>query len=119
MHEFPYYLHEFLAFFENGLREGFAHVNGALGLIIALVGAYMLHHWKRLWAVALGATLIHLIAEVMIPVLANQTRFALPNDLLQMSYWRTAAALYLGYLVVIMVFFVIKKTVLPKAAAAH
>jgi hypothetical protein len=119
MHELPYYLHEFVAFFQNGLRDGFAHVNGALGIIIALVAAYMLHSWRRLWAVALGATLVHLIAEIMIPVLANQTRFALPDDLLQMSYWRTATALYLGYLLVIAVFFVIKKSLLPRAAPAH
>ncbi len=119
MHDFPYYLHEVTDFFQNGLRDGFANVNGALGIIIALVAAYMLHSWKRLWALALGATLVHLIAEIMIPVLANKARFALPSDLLQMSYWRTAAALYLGYLLVIAVFFFIKKNVLPKAAPAH
>jgi hypothetical protein len=118
MHNLPYYLREALAFFENGLRDGFAHVNGALGLIVALVGAYTLNSWKRLWAVALAATLVHLVAEVMIPVLANQTRFALPSDLLSMTYWRTALALYLGYLLVIALFFVVKKNVLPKAAKA-
>ncbi len=119
MHDTTHYLHEILAFFDRGLADGFANVNGALGIIIALVAAYMLHSWKRLWAVALGATLVHLVAEVMIPVLANQARFALPPDLLHMSYWRTAAALYLGYFLVIALFFVLKKTVLPKAASAH
>lgn len=119
MHDLPYYLHELLGFFENGLRDGFSHVNGALGIIIALVAAYMLHSWKRLWAIALGATVVHLISEIMIPVLANQARFGLPADLLELSYWRTAAALYLGYLIVIAVFFFIKKNVLPKAAPAH
>ncbi len=119
MNQFSYYANEILYFFRDGLHEGFAHVNGALGLIIALVAAYMLASWKRIWAMALGATLTHLIAEVMIPVLANQTRFALPENLLDWSYWRTAIALYLGYLIVIAVFFFVKKNVLPKGAGAH
>jgi len=52
------YLHDILYFFKDGFREGFAHVNGALGLLIALYGAYQLSEWKRIWAVALGATLV-------------------------------------------------------------
>lgn len=121
MNQFTYYANEFLYFFRDGLREGFANVNGALGLIIALVAAYMMAHWKRIWAITLGATLAHLLAEVLIPVLDNRARFELPPNLLEWSYWRTAIALYLGYLVVISVFFFIKKNVLPKGAnaAAH
>jgi len=94
-------------------------VNDALGLIIALVAAYVLSSWKRLWAVALGATLAHLVAEVMIPVLANQSRFALPANMTELSYWKTALALYLGYLLVIAIFYIIKTKVLPSGAHAH
>lgn len=119
MHEVVHYLNVILAFFVGGLREGFANVNGALGIIIALVAAYMLASWKRLWAIALGATVVHLIAEIMIPVLANRAQFALPSNLLQLAYWKTAVALYLGYLIVIAVFFFIKKNVMPKSAPAH
>jgi uncharacterized protein YacL len=119
MPEVVHYLNVILAFFENGLRDGFANVNGALGIIIALVAAYMLASWKRIWAMALGATIVHLIAEIMIPVLANRAQFALPPDLLHLSYWKTAVALYLGYLIVIAVFFFIKRNVLPRSAPAH
>lgn len=113
------YLHEILYFFRDGFRDGFAHVNGALGLIIAVFAAYQLSDWKRLWAAALGATVLHLVAVVMIPVLANERSFQLPPDLLELSYWKTAAALFLGYLVVVGVFFAIKKNLLPKGGAAH
>lgn len=119
MHEITHYLYEFLAFFENGVRDGFAHINAALGLIIALVAAYGLSHWKKLWAAALGATAAHLVAVVMIPVLANEASFRLPPNLLTLAYWKTAAALYLGYFLVIGVFYLVKKNVLPKAAVAH
>jgi hypothetical protein len=119
MDQVSYYLHEFLRFFVGGMREGFADVNVALGILIALVAAYMLPSWRRLWAVALGATVVHLLAEVLIPVLANQSRFALPHNMTELSYWRTALALYLGYLLVIAVFFFLKRNVLPRGAHAH
>jgi len=119
MHDFQYYLNEIIDFLRTGFRDGFAHVNAILGLIIALVAAYLLPSWKRLWAVALGATVVHLIAEVMLPVLANHETFRLPPDMLEMSYWRDAIALYLGYLVVIAIFFFIKKRVLPGGGGGH
>ncbi len=78
------YLHDILDFFRDGFRDGFAHVNGALGLIIAVFAAYMMTEWKRIWAVALGATVAHLISVIMIPVLANERSFQLfPRVLLR------------------------------------
>jgi hypothetical protein len=115
------YLHDILYFFKDRFREGFAHVNGALGLLIALYAAYQLSEWKRIWAVALGATLAHLVAVIILPVLVNEGSFRLPPDLLELSYWKTAAALYLGYLIAIAVFFALKTSFLAKggASAAH
>ena len=115
------YLHDILYFFKDGFREGFAHVNGALGLLIALYAAYQLTEWRRIWAVALGATLAHLIAVVVLPVLVNEGSFRLPPDLLELSYWKTAAALFLGYLIAIAVFFALKVNFLSRGAssAAH
>jgi len=119
MHEIMIYLSDFLRFFETGVRDGFTHINAALGLIIAMVAAYRLAHWKRLWAAALGATITQLVAVVVIPVLANEASFRLPPNLLTLHYWRTAAALYLGYLLVIALFYGLKKSVLPRVAASH
>jgi hypothetical protein len=116
------YLHEIVSFIVSGLREGFAHINAALGLIIAAVFAYGLNDFrKKIWAAALGATLLHLFALVMLPVLANNASFRLPSNLLESSYWRVAVALYFGYLVVITVFYFIKKQFLGsgKPAKAH
>jgi prepilin signal peptidase PulO-like enzyme (type II secretory pathway) len=113
------YLHDVINFFRDGFRDGFAHVNGALGLIIAVFAAYQLTSWKRLWAAALGATILHLVAVVVLPVLVNEGNFRLPADLLEISYWKTAAALFLGYFVVVAVFFAIKTRLLPRGGAAH
>jgi len=113
------YLHDILDFFRDGFRDGFAHVNGALGLIIAVFAAYLMTEWRRIWAAALGAAVAHLISVVMIPVLANERGFQLPPDLLEVSYWKTAAALFLGYLVVIAVFFFVKTRLLPGESRAE
>jgi hypothetical protein len=42
---------------------------------------------------ALRATVVHLIAEVMLPVIVNRSRFELPPNPIDISYWRAAAAL--------------------------
>lgn len=114
MHDLPYYFHVIVDFFRDGLHQGFDHVNAVLGLIIALIAAFIMPAWRRIWAITLGATIIHLIAEVMLPVLAHHESFRLPPDLLEWSYWRAAIALYMGYLVAIAVFFFIKKMIMPR-----
>ncbi|MEI9888141.1 MAG: hypothetical protein WDN08_16925 [Rhizomicrobium sp.] len=100
------------------LREGFNNVNAVEGLVIALVAAIIAPAWDRIWAVALGATLVHLIADVLIPVIANHASFHLPQ-IMEYEYWRTALSLYVGYLIVISVLMFIKRMFLAPAAHAH
>jgi len=121
MHEVVTFLHELLNFIVDGLRAGFAHINAALGLLIAAFFAYSLSDLKRIWVTALGATLVHLVALVMLPVLANNASFRLPSNLLTMSYVDMAVSLWFGYLVVIALFYFVKKQFLssPRAAKAH
>jgi hypothetical protein len=88
------------------------------GLIIALVAAIIVPAWDRLWTVALGATLVHLIADVLIPVVAHKSSFHLPQ-MMQLTYWRTALSLYVGYLIVIGVLLFIKRMFLTQRAEAH
>ena len=115
------FLHELANFLVGGLREGFAHINAALGLLIAAFFAFSLNDLKRIWVTALGATFVHLVALVMLPVLANNASFRLPPDLISTSYLKMAIALYIGYLVVIALFYFLKKQFLgsPRAAKAH
>ncbi|HWU25290.1 MAG TPA: hypothetical protein VN154_02695 [Rhizomicrobium sp.] len=121
MHDVMHYIHVIINFFIIGFREGFARVNAALGIIIALFAAYLMPAWNRVWAIVLGATIVHLLAEVMLPVLANHEQLRLPPNLLEVSYWRIALALYFGYLIIISVFFFIKTRLLPggKSSKKH
>ena len=114
MDQVHHYLNIALAF----LREGFNNVNAVEGLVIALVAAIVVPAWDRLWAVALGATIVHLIANVLIPVIANRTSFHLP-PLLALPYWRTALSLYVGYLIVVGVLLFIKRMFLTQTVKAH
>ena len=112
MIELTHFLNVVLNFF----REGFAQVNAVEGLVIALVATLLASAWNRVWSVALGATVVHLIANTLIPVMTNHATFRLP-EIMQMPYWRTALSLFVGYLVVISVFMFIKRLFLTPAIA--
>ena len=95
-------------------REGFNQVNALEGLIIAIISALFVPAWHRVWAVALGATLVTVILNVLLPVLADHAAFKLP-PLMEPGFWRFVAVLFVGYLVVIGVFFFMKRLLLREA----
>ena len=112
MAQLTQFLHDVLNFF----REGFSQVNAVEGLVIALVATLLASAWNRVWSVAVGATIVHLIANALIPVIANHATFRLPA-IMQLPYWRTALVLFAGYLIVISVFMLIKRMFLTSAHA--
>ena len=92
-------------------RAGFHDVNQILGLLIAIAAAYFLSKYSRIFVIALGALVFYVIAEVMIPVVANHAQFQLPN-MVEQGYWQRLAAIYAGFLLIITVFYVVKRMVL-------
>ncbi len=109
----------YLAEIHGLFREGFSNVNAVKGLMIALVAAFMLPSWNRLWVIAVGAVVVHVISNILIPVVANHAPFKLPH-LVEPVFWRYFLTLYLGYVIVIAAFFFVKKDVLKVGAkAAH
>jgi uncharacterized membrane protein YkgB len=98
MDQVLHYLNEILAFF----RAGFEHVNALLGIIISLVAAAKMTSWRKLWGIAVVAMLVHIIAIVVV-----SSPIRLP-PLFDVSFWRDTAALYIGYVVVIAVFYFLK-----------
>lgn len=90
-----------------GLAQGgFDGVNQVMGLLIAVIAALVMPAWSRLWATALGAAFVHILIGVIRPVLDGAS-LTLP-PLLTLSFWMTVLALFLGYAIVIAVFFFIK-----------
>ena len=106
-------LNEVLAF----LRDGFTHVNAVLGIIIALFAAFQMVNWQKLWEVALAATLVHVIALVLIPVIDHNAPLHLP-PLVSLWFWRDTATVYVGYVILIAVFFFVRSQLLSRAAPA-
>jgi hypothetical protein len=102
----------------TGFWISFAQVNATLGLLVALYFAWRLSEWKELWATALGAVLIHIVAMVLVPMIDHGAPLRLPA-LLDESFWRFVIALYLGYVVVIAALFFVKSNVFKAAAGAH
>ena len=108
-----HYLNQALDFF----REGFMHVNATLGLIIALFAAFRLSNWRGLWEIALAATLVHVVAVVLIPFVDHNAPIRLPA-IVDVAFWRDTAAIYLGYVIIIAALFFIR-TRLFKGGGPH
>jgi hypothetical protein len=107
MDQLMHYLDEVFFF----IREGFARVNAVLGLIIALFAAFQLSSWKKLWEIALAATLVHIVALVVVPFIDHNAALHLP-PLMDVSFWRDTLAVYVGYVIIIAVFFFIRSKLL-------
>lgn len=88
-------------------QTGFEGVNQVAGLIIALIAAVLMSGWRALWRMALGAAVVHVIIGTLLPVLQGGT-FRLP-DVLAGSFWLMLLALFIGYAVVIALFFFVKR----------
>ena len=98
-------------------QGGFDGVNQILGLLIAVVAALLMPHWKRLFPTALGAAFVHILVGVIRPMLDGGA-FVLP-PILTLAFWMTVLALFLGYAIVIAVFFFIKSLFAGGGHRAH
>lgn len=103
------------------LRDGFANINNPKGLLIALAAVIFMGSWRQWLPIAALATVIHIVIEILAPVLAGGGGdVRLPPDLMQETFWTRALVLLLGYLVITGVFFLIKSMLFRGGAkAAH
>lgn len=104
------------------LRDGFTNINHPQGLLIALVATVFMQNWRQWLPIAIGALVVDRIVQVVGPVLAGRNSGAqlmLPHNLMEQSYWSEALVLFVGYLVVIGIFFFLKRLVFRGAAKAH
>ena len=103
------------------LRDGFANINGnPRGLLIALVATIFMQTWRQWAPIALVAVVVHIAVDVLAPVLSSNRHgdLRLP-PLMDQQFWINGGVLFVGYLIVIGVFFLIKNMIFrggPKAA---
>ncbi len=87
-------------------QGGFDTVNQVVGLVIALIATVMMTSWRGLWGSALGSAFAFILVGLVRPVL-DGGKFALP-DLLSIGFWATVLALFMGFALVITVFYFVK-----------
>ncbi len=98
-------------------QAGFSGVNQVLGLIIALVGALIMVTWRDLWRTAAGAAVIHVLIGAVLPML-DGGQFTLPN-VMTLTFWIMLLGLFLGFAVVIALFFFVKSLFVRPARHRH
>jgi hypothetical protein len=101
------------------LRDGFGQINHPQGLIIALIGALLMPSWRQWLPISLLATIVHIAVNDLPGILRGG---GLPNFMVP-QFWTTAGVYFLGYLIIIAVFFLLKTMLFRstggKAAKAH
>lgn len=98
------------------LRDGFGTINNPKGLLIALAATIFMGSWRQWIPVAAVATVIHIAIEQLAPVLAGAGGDVRLPELMSESFWTQTLVLFLGYLVIIGVFFLLKGMLFRKAA---
>jgi heme exporter protein D len=95
----------------NFIHMGFNDVRtDTLAIIIAFIFAFFLmKRWGQLIVMAIGATLVSLILNAMLPLL-NHGKLMMP-DVMAKPYWMGALALLVGYLILLIIFFFLKNNV--------
>lgn len=98
------------------LREGFANINNPKGLLIALAATIFMSSWRQWIPVALVATVIHIAIDRLAPVLAGAGGAVTLPPLMEEAFWTQTLVLFLGFLVIIGVFYLLKSLVFRKQA---
>jgi len=99
------------------LREGFANINNPKGLLIALAATIFIGTWRQWIPVALVATVVHIAIERLAPVLAGEGGEVTLPPLMEEAFWTQVLVLFLGYLIIIGVFFFLKSLFFRRKAA--
>jgi hypothetical protein len=101
------------------LREGFANINNPKGLLIALAATIFLGSWKQWFPISLVAVVIHIAIEQLAPVLAGEGGAVVLPDITSEVFWTRVLVLLLGYLIIIGVFFFVKRMIFRGGGGGH
>lgn len=98
------------------LRDGFGTINNPKGLLIALAATIFMGSWRQWIPVAFVATVIHIAIERLAPVLAGAGGDVTLPPIMEEAFWTQVLVLFLGYMIIIGVFFLLKSLVFRRAA---
>jgi hypothetical protein len=100
------------------LRAGFTQINDPKGLVIALIATLFMRSWGQWIPAGVISVVVYIVIEHFAPVLAGQSEFALP-PLMEASFWTRTGILLVGFLIVIGIFFFVKRIILTAVGSAR
>lgn len=103
-------MQEYLDLAVQVLRDGFTQINDPKGLLIALAATLFVRSWGQWLPAALVATVLYVLVEHFAPILAGRGELALP-PLTDGAFWTRTGILFVGFALVIGVFFFVKRIV--------
>ena len=89
-------------------RHGFAHISNPIaGVFIALIGGLMAQTLFSIFIISGLAVALHVAAEAVLPMVLNHKPLVMPK--FDNAFGQYALTLYVGYFVVILVIFGVKR----------
>lgn len=88
-------------------RSGFYEVNDVRGILIAAVGVYVMHNYRRVGVIVLGCVVADLVVRVLGPVIVNKAAIRLPA-IVETGFWQSILSLMFGYLILVTALYLVK-----------
>jgi hypothetical protein len=92
------------------MQRGFGELNWTLPLLIAIWFGYQSSDYQSIPRSALGATLALLFLTIL--PLRRDEQLKLPDNLITQEFWLGLVAIFVGFVILILFFYAIKRTVL-------
>lgn len=99
------------------LNGGYDRVNGPQGLLIALLAVVIMKSWGQLLPLTLGATFAFAVVDVVIDIATRGGELKLP-PVTDPAYLMRLATVFVGLLVIIAMFFAVKKVFFMRGGGA-
>lgn len=89
-------------------RNGFATVNAAQGLVVALVAVILMRKWGHLLIATFVSAIVYVFVEHFWKVFVDKSLpFGMP-PVLEAFFWQRFGAVFVGLLVIIAMFYAVK-----------
>lgn len=102
------------------LNASYHGVNNYQGIIIAIFAVVLMGSWRQLLPIALGASIVKLVVDALLPVVTksgiNTSEIKLP-EFMTGAFWNDLATLYVGFLILLAMFFAVKKVLFMRGGA--
>ena len=92
-----------------------------MAIVIAfIISFFIMKKWGQLLIMSVAATLIHLLALAFVKPLISGGDIAMP-PIMDKAYWMSALALFVGYLIMLIILFFLKNNVfkIGKGGGGH